>query len=258
RSYLSKKSMLTIFKYLLYRYSGSHTLNSSINFSALNQALESRRNKMPLVANDIDIYCERHSHSPSPVLDELFKATHERTEWAIMLVGPLEASVLRMLIQTSGARRVLELGTFTGYSALAMAEALPPDGQLITLDTDAETTAIGKEFWALSPHGDKIESRIGAALDLLPQLEGKFDLIFIDADKQNYPHYWEACVPMLNPGGLIVVDNVFLGGRALNPDSAVSAAVDGMNKRAHQDPRVECTMLSVRDGMLVGRRHHAS
>jgi caffeoyl-CoA O-methyltransferase len=209
---------------------------------------------MPLIANDIDTYCERHSHSPSAVLDALFQATHERTDWAIMLVGPLEASVLRMLIQTSGAKRVLELGTFTGYSALAMAEALPTDGRVITLDMDPETTAIGQEFWAQSPHGYKIESRIGAALNILPHLEGSFDLIFIDADKQNYPHYWEACVPMLNPGGLIVVDNVFLGGRVLNPESHVAAAVDGMNQRAHTDTRVECTMLSVRDGMLVGRR----
>lgn len=211
---------------------------------------------MPLVANDVDLYCERHSHSPSDLLNELFQATHERTEWAIMLVGPLEASVLRLLIQTNGAKRVLELGTFTGYSALAMAEALPADGQLITLDMDADTTAIAKEFWARSPHGHKIESKLGPALDTLSTLEGKFDLIFIDADKHNYPHYWEACVPMLNPGGLIVVDNVFLGGRALNPESEVAAAVDGMNRRAHEDSRVECTMLSVRDGMLVGRRIH--
>ncbi|MGV3524326.1 MAG: O-methyltransferase [Candidatus Sericytochromatia bacterium] len=209
---------------------------------------------MPLIANEIDTYCERHSHRPSEVLDALFHATHERTEWAIMLVGPLEASVLRLLIQTSGAKRVLELGTFTGYSALAMAEALPADGELITLDMDADTTAIAKEFWALSPHGHKIESRLGPALESLQHLDGLFDLIFIDADKQNYPHYWEACVPLLNPGGLIVVDNVFLGGRALHPESEVAAAVDGMNQRAHTDPRVECTMLSVRDGMLVGRR----
>ncbi|MGE3726486.1 MAG: O-methyltransferase [Candidatus Sericytochromatia bacterium] len=209
---------------------------------------------MPLIANELDTYCERHSHSPSPLLEELFQATHARTEWAIMLVGPLEASVLRMLIQTSGAKRVLELGCFTGYSALAMAEALPADGHLITLDTDPDTTAIAQEFWARSPHGSKIELKLGAALDTLPQLEGTFDLIFIDADKHNYPHYWEACVPMLNPGGLIVVDNVFLGGRALNPESETAAAVDNMNKRAAQDPRVECTMLSIRDGMLVGRR----
>ena len=209
---------------------------------------------MALVANDVDKYCERHSHSPSDILNELFQATHERTEWAIMLVGPLEASVLRMLIQTSAAKRVLEIGTFTGYSALAMAEALPADGELITLDIDEETTAIGKEFWARSPHGHKIELKLGPALEVLPQIQGKFDLIFIDADKHNYPHYWEACVPLLNPGGLIVVDNVFLGGRALNPESETAAAVDSMNRRAHEDSRVECTMLSVRDGMLVGRR----
>ena len=103
-------------------------------------------------------------------------------------------------------------------------------------------------------HGHKIELKLGAALETLPQIKGQFDLIFIDADKHNYPHYWEACVPMLNPGGLIVVDNVFLGGRALNPESETATAVDGMNRRAHEDTRVECTMLSVRDGFLIGRQ----
>ena len=209
---------------------------------------------MSLIANAVDLYAERHSYPASEVLNALFAATHQRTDAPIMLIGALEASVLRLLIQTSGARRVLELGTFTGYSALAMAEALPPDGQVITLDVTAETTAIAQEFWAHSPHGAKIEARLGPALTLLPGLKGSFDLIFIDADKHNYPHYWEACVPLLNPGGLIVVDNVFLDGRVFNPESEAAVAVDQMNKRAARDPRVECAMLSVRDGLLVGRR----
>lgn len=209
---------------------------------------------MPLIANDLDTYCERHSYTPSQTLQALYHATHDRSDWAVMLVGPLEASLLRLLVQMSGAHRVLEIGTFTGYSALAMAEALPANGQLITLDVNPESTAIAEEFWAQSPHGHKIDLCLGPALETLEQLDGSFDLIFIDADKHNYPHYWQACVPRLNPGGLIVVDNVFLGGHALNPDSETAAAVDQMNRMAHSDPRVETTMLSVRDGVLIGRR----
>ena len=209
---------------------------------------------MPLVANTVDHYCERHSKSPSTALQRLAQATHERSEWAIMLVGAVEASFLQLLIKTQGAQRVLEIGTFTGYSALAMAEALPEHGELITLDINEDSTAIAREFWAQSPHGHKISLQLGTALESLNHLEGHFDLIFIDADKHNYPHYWEACVPRLNPGGLIVVDNVFLGGQALNPENEVAAAVDQMNQMAHADPRVDTTMLSIRDGILVGRR----
>ncbi len=208
---------------------------------------------MPLIADSVDTYCERHSQNPSETLSKLYDATHERSDWAVMLVGHLEASLLQMLVKMNGSQRILEIGTFTGYSALAMAEAMPENGELITLDMDEESTAIAREFWPQSPHGHKIELKLGPALETLEQIEGKFDLIFIDADKHNYPNYWEACVPRLNPGGVIIVDNVFLGGRALNPETEVAAEVDRMNKMAKDDSRVDTTMLSVRDGVLIGR-----
>lgn len=209
---------------------------------------------MALHADQLDDYCTAHSHHTSAVLQELHEATHARTDMPIMLVGPLEASLLRMLVSLSGAQRILEIGTFTGYSALAMAEALPDNGELITLDVSAETTAIGQEYWKKSPHGHKIQLKLGSALESLAHIEETFDMIFIDADKENYPHYWEACVPRLNPGGLLVVDNVFLGGRVLNPEIDAAIAVDNMNKMAQADPRVECSMLTVRDGVLLARR----
>lgn len=209
---------------------------------------------MALHADELDNYCTDHSQTTSSVLQELHEATHARTDMPIMLVGPLEASLLRMLVSLTGAKRILEIGTFTGYSALAMAEALPDDGELITLDVSAETTAIGQEYWGKSPHGHKIHLKLGSALESLKHIDGTFDMVFIDADKDNYPHYWEACVPRLNQGGLMVVDNVFLGGRVLAPEVDAAIAVDRMNKMAQADPRVECSMLTVRDGVLLARR----
>jgi len=206
---------------------------------------------MPLIQNEIEDYCEAHSHQPSELLQALYKATHERTDLPIMLVGGLEASLLRLLVHLSKARRILEIGTFTGYSALAMAEALPADGEIITCDVNPESTAIAQEYWAQSSHGAKIQLRLGPALETLASLEGQFDMIFIDADKHNYPHYWEACIPRLNPGGLMVADNVFLGGRVLAPEGEAAEAMDQMNKMALADTRVECSMLSVRDGVLL-------
>lgn len=209
---------------------------------------------MPLIPNEIDAYCEAHSQPSSELLQRLYDATHERTDMPIMLIGPFEASLLRMLVKMNRVQRVLEIGTFTGYSALAMAEALPEDGELITLDVSEESTAIAQEFWDQSPHGHKIQLRLGPALESLESIEGHFDLVFIDADKHNYPQYWEACVPRLNAGGLILLDNAFLGGRVLNPEGEAAEAMDRANKMALADERVECCLLSVRDGLMLARR----
>ncbi|MBF2053471.1 MAG: class I SAM-dependent methyltransferase [Candidatus Sericytochromatia bacterium] len=206
---------------------------------------------MPLNPNELEAYCEAHSHTPSADLQALEKATHEQTDMPIMLVGGLEASLLRLLVRLSHARRILEIGTFTGYSALAMAEVLPAGGELITCDVNPESTAIARQFWAQSSHGEKISLKLGPALETLSTLDGAFDMIFIDADKTAYPAYWEACVPRLAPGGLLVVDNVFLGGQVLQPDSEAAQAVHRMNQMAQADERVECSMLSVRDGVLL-------
>lgn len=209
---------------------------------------------MALTPNEIDQYCEAHSHPTSDILQALYKATHARTEFPIMLVGPLEASLLRMLVKMNAVKRILEIGTFTGYSALAMAEALPDDGEIITLDVNEATTNIAKEFWAQSPHGKKISLKLGPALESLNDIEGQFDMVFVDADKHNYPHYWEACVPRLKPGGFMALDNAFLGGRVLNPESEAAMAMDKVNKMALEDPRVESCLLSVRDGLMLARR----
>lgn len=207
-----------------------------------------------IVNEAIDKYCFEHTTPLAPLFDELAQVTRSKTRAPQMQVGRIEGAFLRMLVGLSGARRVLEFGTFTGYSAMAMAEALPDDGKIITCDIDPHATAIAKEFWNRSPHGKKIELRLGQALETVQKLEGPFDLVFIDADKANYINYWEASIPKLRPGGLIVVDNVLWNGRVLNPQEKSDHAIANFNEHAIKDSRVEIVMLPVRDGMLLARK----
>ncbi|HEY9843838.1 MAG: O-methyltransferase [Candidatus Sericytochromatia bacterium] len=207
---------------------------------------------MKFVAEEINQYCEAHSYPVSELLQTLAAKTRADVPGAIMLVGTLEGRLLRLLVRLSQARRVLEIGTFTGYSALSMAEALPDDGELISCDINAETTQLAQETWNQSPHGPKIKLKLGPALETIAGLSGSFDMVFVDADKTNYSNYWQACVPKLRPGGLIVVDNVLWSGRALDPKEESDHAIAALNELASRDDRVETVMLPVRDGMLLG------
>ncbi len=206
---------------------------------------------IPIVRDDVNRYTEAHTVSQSRLLAELWKETHAKTGLPQMLVGPVEGAFLGLLTRLVNARRVLEIGTFTGYSALAMAEALPKNGRLVTLDIDPGSTGIAKRFWARSPHGKKITLKIGYAIESLKTLKGPFDLVFIDADKENYIYYWEACVPKVRKGGLLVADNVLWGGGALHPQDASDRAIAAFNEQVRRDKRVEAVMLTVRDGMTL-------
>lgn len=168
-----------------------------------------------------------------------------------MQVGHLEGSFLRLLLRIAKARRVLEVGTFTGYSALAMAEGLPPGGRLITCDIDPVVTQIARKTWAKSPHGKKIELRLGHALKTLRKLRGTFDAVFIDADKENYIRYWELCVPKVRRGGILLVDNVLWSGRVLRPKDETDRAIVAFNRYVVSDRRVEAVMLTLRDGVTL-------
>ncbi len=168
-----------------------------------------------------------------------------------MQTGHVEGSFLRLLVKAIGARRVLEIGTYTGYSSLAMAMGLPPDGKVITLDIDPGVTGMAMEYWAKSSHGSKIELRLGPALETLKGLNGPFDLVFIDADKENYLNYWETCLPKVRSGGLLVVDNVLWGGSVLHPEQASDRAIVALNEYVANDQRVDAVLLTVRDGMTV-------
>ncbi len=211
-----------------------------------------------LIPKRIEDYARRHTAPESRLFKRLARETRTRTEKPQMQTGHLEGAFLRLLVRLSKARRVLEIGTFTGYSALAMAEGLPPGGRLSTLDVDPETTAMARRFWARSPHGRKIRLRLGPALKTLKTLRGPFDLVFIDADKRNYGRYWDACVPMLKKGGIIAVDNVLWSGRVLAPKDDDGRAIAAFNRRAARDRRVELVMLTVRDGITLAYKREGT
>jgi caffeoyl-CoA O-methyltransferase len=211
----------------------------------------------PILAAPLEAYCLAHTSSAGPLLDELAAYTRAHCRQPQMLTGPVEGTLLRLLVQITRAARVLEIGTYTGYSALSMAAGLPDDGRLVTCDIDAETTAIARSFWARSRHGHKIESRLGPALATLAALPdaAPFDFAFIDADKENYVGYYEALLPRLKPGGLIAADNCLWSGRVLDPKQESDRAIVAFNAHVARDPRVEQVLLSIRDGVLLIRKH---
>jgi len=207
-----------------------------------------------LVSEELEDYATHHSTPFDGLYDELRRETYRDTDLPQMQVGPLEGRLLTLLARLSGARLAVEVGTFTGYSSLCIAEALPEGGKLITCDIDEETTAIARSYWERAPWGDKIELRLGPGLETLAQLDVPVDFAFIDADKENYIGYWDALVPLLRPGGLVVVDNVLWSGRVLDPQSETDRAVAAFNTHAQADERVEQVLLTVRDGVLLGRK----
>jgi caffeoyl-CoA O-methyltransferase len=209
---------------------------------------------MKFVAPEIEDYAVSKSEPTSPLLQELVEVTHRDTDTAIMLTGPLEGRFLKMMVQIVGAKRVLEIGMFTGYSALSMAEGLPEDGELITCDLDPHCIEIARKFFARSPYGKKITIKEGPALDSIKILQGPFDLVFIDADKPNYSNYYEAVLPLLRKGGVILVDNALFGGTVLNPDCERSVAIAKLNDQISRDERVDRVLLPIRDGVFVVRK----
>ena len=196
----------------------------------------------------IEEYATRHTTPLSELHERLWRETHGKTTRPQMMVGPLEGALLRFLARLTQAQRILEIGMFTGYSSLAWAEALPPDGQLITLDVNPETAEIAKRYFRESPHGKKIDLRLGPALDSLKILEGPFDLCFIDADKTEYSNYYEICIGLVRQGGLIVLDNMLQRGKVLDQNDESSRGIGILNKSILDDPRVENVLLPLRDG----------
>lgn len=211
---------------------------------------------MNFVSEDLHQYCISHSTRPHNVCDELEKYTKENVERSQMLIGKLEASLLGFLIKTINAKNILEIGTFTGYSALAMAEHLPVDGRIDTVDLDPETTQVAREYWGKSEHGNKITLHLGKALDILETLEGNFDLVFIDADKANYINYLNIVKNKLNPNGIIVVDNCLWSGKVLDESDETNSTVGikRINDYVEESDEFFHTMLPVRDGMLLIRK----
>ncbi len=209
---------------------------------------------IPIVAPALEDYCRRHTTAPDALLDELAAHTRAHCRLPQMLTGPVEGAFLKLLVQLGGARRVLEIGTFTGYSALSMAAGLPDDGELVTCEIVAEHARIAQSFFDRSPHGRKISIRLAPALETLAGLTGPFDFVFLDADKESYVNYYEAVLPKLRAGGLLLADNVLWSGKVLDPKEKTDRAIVAFNRHVAADPHVEQVMLSVRDGMMLIRK----
>ena len=204
---------------------------------------------MEFLDEKIEEYAFNHTSYEGNLLKRLEEETYEKLEIPQMTTGRIEARFLKLLARLVGAKRILEIGTFAGYSALSMAEALPEDGELITCEIDPEAIVFAKRYFDLSPHGKKIALLEGAALDSLKSISGSFDMAFIDADKENYSNYYEAILPMIRYGGIIAVDNVLWSGRVLDPKDKSDKAIHQFNERVIQDKRVESVLLTVRDGL---------
>jgi predicted O-methyltransferase YrrM len=202
----------------------------------------------------IEDYTERHSKPLSALHNKLWMETYSKTREPGMMVGALEATFLKMLVMLTNARRILEIGMFTGYTTLALAEALPKGGTIVSCEIDPERIEIAKRYFAESPHGSKIEVRLGPAFETLKRVWGPFDICFIDADQETYAAYYEACVGLARSGGLIILDNMLCGGRVLNPQDERSKAIDALNKHIRNDARVTNVLLPVRDGIMLARK----
>jgi predicted O-methyltransferase YrrM len=205
-----------------------------------------------IVNEQVEDYAAEHTTRLNELFDRLEAETREKTTAPQMMVGRIEGGFLATLVRLTGAKRILELGTFTGYSSIAMASALPDDGRIVTCDVDPEATAIARRYMDESGHGGKIEIKLGPALETIQTLEGPFDIVFIDADKPNYQAYYEAVLPLLADNGLIIADNVLWSGRVVEPDGDESTqAIKAFNEHVAADDRVLSVMLTVRDGMTL-------
>ena len=212
---------------------------------------------MEFISEEIQGYAERHTSSESNLLTELLQKTYATRADKSMLSGFYQGRLLAMFSKMVRPARILEIGTYMGYSALCLAEGLTEDGKIITLDIQPETNAVAKEFWARTPEYSRIESYLGDATQIIPTLNETFDLVFIDADKPNYHNYYDLVFPTLRLGGVILADNVLWSGKVLDPqtnDDESTVALREFNEKIQADERVSNILFAVRDGLMVIRK----
>jgi caffeoyl-CoA O-methyltransferase len=207
----------------------------------------------PLFTDTLDAYVDAHATPLEPLLQENYEATYASLSTPQMIAGPVLGRLLRFLVAMAAPRLVLEIGTFSGYSALAMAGGLPPEGRIVTCELSPERAEFAQGYFDRSPWGDRIDLRVGPALETVRALEGPFDFAFIDADKDGYPDYYEAVVPKLSPRGVIAVDNTLQGGDVADPADERGRAMATFNAHLQADERTENVLLSVRDGVTLIR-----
>lgn len=210
---------------------------------------------MDMVAKEAEEYAVDHTTPLSPLLEEVERFTLTKTSFPSMLTGRVEGRFLQLVVQLSGARRIVDIGTFTGYSALAMAEMLPDGGEILTIENNRDHARIAQGFFDRSPNGSRITLSVGNALEILKTLPAdKTDLVFIDADKQNYSAYYRESMRILRPGGLILADNALWYGRVFDQKDDDSRAMAEFNEVVNRDDRADKLFLTVRDGIYLIRK----
>lgn len=212
---------------------------------------------MDFIANEIEAYAESFTREEGEILAELNRETYAKIMTPRMLSGHLQGQVLRMFSQMIRPKNILEIGTYTGYSALCMVDGLEEGGKLVTIDVNAELQDIIQRYVDKAGKQGVIDLQIGNALEIIPSLDMKFDLVFIDADKENYSNYFDLVFDKLNPGGYIIADNVLWSGKVLEDDSKLdkdTIALKDYAKKIKSDSRVENVMMPIRDGLLIARK----
>ena len=209
-----------------------------------------------VVREEIDGYTEAHTTPPPELLAELAEETRETLASPQMLTGVVEGRLLELLVHALKPQRVLELGTYSGYSALSMAAGLPEGGHIDTCEVDERHAKVARRYIGRSPYSDRITVHVGPALGTIERLGGEFDFVFVDADKENYGNYYEALLPRLAASGLMAFDNTLWSGRVLDSDddSETTRSIMELNDRIARDERVIAVMLTVRDGITLLRR----
>ena len=211
---------------------------------------------MHFISPELEDYIEQHSEKEPELLAALNKETYQKILLPRMLSGHFQGRILSMLSKLTRPVNILEIGTYTGYSALCLCEGMTENGVLHTIDIKEELIDFQRKYFDRSPWGKQIVQHLGEAIDIIPTLDLKFDLVFIDADKENYPHYYELIVPKMNKGGIILSDNVLWSGKVLEPlepnDTSTEVLIK-YNRVLRDDPRVETVLLPIRDGLTVCR-----
>ncbi len=200
-------------------------------------------------------YCEQHSGTEAEVLKKLDRETHAKVMMPRMLSGHLQGQFLAMISKMCQPKRILEIGTYTGYSAIYLAQGLAEGGRLITIDINEELEEMAKRYWTEAGVREKIDHRIGNGLELIPDIDGPFDLVFIDADKKNYSNYYDLIIDKMAPGGIILADNVLWSGKVIDKSAKDkdTVAIREFNQKVQEDDRVDNMLLPLRDGIMMAR-----
>ena len=211
---------------------------------------------MNFIPEALDNYAVEHTQPEPELLARLARETFQKVLQPRMLSGHYQGRLLSLLSKIIAPQRILEIGTYTGYSALCLAEGLKPGGELHTIDINEELTDLQKKYFDLSPYNDQIHPHLGDALEIIPKLSGTFDLVFMDGDKPNYPAYFDLIIEKINPGGILLTDNVLWSGKVVEDvkeDDISTIALLKYNKMVAEDKRLETILLPIRDGLSITR-----